>query len=116
MSAVLSGGYDLVFMDCMMPEMDGYEATLVIQREETRRDGGGKPRHIPIIALTANAMKGDRERCLAAGMDDYLSKPLEPEAVLKKLRQWLPQSLQSSPAGDRLQTSRDSGPAAGPFA
>jgi two-component system sensor histidine kinase/response regulator len=77
--------YDLILMDCQMPDMDGYQATRLI-REGT---AGKYYQQLPIIALTANAMKGDREDCLAAGMNDYLSKPLTPEALEKKLRAWL---------------------------
>jgi signal transduction histidine kinase len=89
-SAVLAGGYDLVVMDCMMPEMDGYEAARAIRAEEARRRAHGDSSHpIPIIAMTANAMKGDRELCLAAGMDDYLAKPLDPAEVEQMVRRWL---------------------------
>lgn len=75
--------YDLILMDCQMPEMDGYEATRAIRAGQTPNP------NIPIVAMTANAMKGDREKCLTAGMDDYLSKPLEPETLNACLAQWL---------------------------
>ena len=89
-SAATSGRYDLMFMDCMMPGMDGYTATQAIRAEEARQAATGKARRpLPIIAMTANAMEGDREECLAAGMDDYLSKPLDPEEVERMLRRWL---------------------------
>ncbi|HYD79330.1 MAG TPA: response regulator [Paucimonas sp.] len=76
--------YDLILMDCQMPELDGYEATARIRAEET----GG--RRVPVIALTANAMQGEREKCLAAGMDDFLSKPIRPQTLHETLRRWLP--------------------------
>ena len=75
--------YALVFMDCQMPELDGYDATAAIRARET-----GSAR-LPIVALTAHAMKGDRDRCIAAGMDDYLSKPLRADQLDSVLERWL---------------------------
>ncbi len=71
-----AGGFDVVLMDLQMPEINGFEATAAIRQKES-----GDGTHIPIIALTAHALKGDRERCIAAGMDDYLSKPIEAQKL-----------------------------------
>jgi CheY-like chemotaxis protein len=81
--------YDCVFMDCQMPEMDGFEATAAIRARQTQD-------HIPIIAMTANAMQGDRQRCLNAGMDDYVSKPVKLDELRTILQQWLPASQYSA--------------------
>jgi len=75
--------YEAVFMDCQMPEMDGFEAARKIREEEQHKN-----KHTPIIALTADAMTGDREKCLDAGMDDYLNKPFKPEQIGHILQKW----------------------------
>ncbi|GAA58779.1 hypothetical protein P20652_0636 [Pseudoalteromonas sp. BSi20652] len=77
--------YQLILMDCQMPEMDGYQATQAIREGKA----GNHNQNITIIALTANAMQGDKEKCLASGMNDYLSKPLDLAALQPKLQQWL---------------------------
>ena len=80
------GGIDLVLMDCNMPVMDGFQATSEIRRLEAAGfTGPGCPAHMPIIALTANAVRGDREECLAAGMDAYVSKPIDPEEMIERI-------------------------------
>ncbi|MEO6696397.1 MAG: response regulator, partial [Gammaproteobacteria bacterium] len=93
LAALESNRYDLILMDCQMPEMDGYEATAVIRALEAKNGG-----HIPIIAMTANAMTanamaGDREHCIASGMDDYLAKPVSIEQLRVKIQRWLPEQL-----------------------
>ena len=84
--AVEHESFDVVLMDCQMPKMDGYEATAKIRSWEQSRPEG--VRRLPIIALTANATKGDAEKCLAAGMDAYCSKPIDPKQVVKLIEQW----------------------------
>jgi two-component system sensor histidine kinase/response regulator len=87
--AVTRSHYDVVLMDCQMPEMDGFEATRAIRRYETQGRLPARANRLPIVALTANALKGDRERCLEAGMDDHLSKPLQPEKLLATIQSFL---------------------------
>ncbi|MEI8242236.1 MAG: response regulator [bacterium] len=82
--------YDLVLMDCQMPEMDGYEATRRIRAWEAGRPKDRRPGRLPILAMTANDMKGDREKCLAAGMDDYIVKPVRMADLARVVQQAVP--------------------------
>jgi CheY-like chemotaxis protein len=90
--------YDLVLMDVQMPELDGLEATRTIRNPQSAVQN----HLIPIIAMTANAMQGDRERCLEAGMNDYVTKPVNPQALAEALDKWLPKETAAStePAPD----------------
>ncbi len=81
--------YDLILMDCQMPGMDGYAATSELRRWESQQGNA----RMPIVALTANALEGDRERCLAHGMDDYLAKPFSRDELERMLGRWLPQTV-----------------------
>jgi PAS domain S-box-containing protein len=103
-AAVSAGSYDLVLMDCLMPEVDGFEATRQIrQAEET--NPAKPPRYTPIIALTANAINGDRERCLEAGMNDYVSKPIDPNRLIDAIQKLLARSDHASPTPPEIESA-----------
>jgi CheY-like chemotaxis protein len=87
--ATRSKAYDLVLMDCQMPDVDGFEATRAIRAREREQSGSKAARRLPIVALTANAMSGDREQCTAAGMDDYLSKPFTQAQLRAVIQTWV---------------------------
>ncbi len=98
LEASSSGSYDIIFMDCQMPEMDGYECARIIRQREAE-NGARHGRPIPVVALTAHAMKGDREKCLEAGMNDYLSKPFSRRQLQTVLGRWLPLGEPDRPEG-----------------
>ena len=106
--ALETAPYDLVLMDVQMPVMDGFEAT---RRHSRGQDDGPRSRRIPIIAMTAHAMKGDRERCLEAGMDDYISKPIAPQALAEALEKWLDRAQRKRAGSRRRDGSSRTGPA-----
>ena len=95
-------GFDIVLMDIQMPEMDGMEATRAI-RELEKKSGT----HIPIVAMTAHAMRGDREKCLAGGMDGYVSKPISPAALFAEIERCTSGSDRSSPVQDTSQEAAE---------
>ena len=93
LEAVKQVAYGMAFMDCQMPEMDGYEATRLIRASEAGQSQGGAigkaaGHRLPIIAMTAHALEGDREKCLAAGMDDYVAKPIRLDDLKRVLTRW----------------------------
>jgi two-component system, sensor histidine kinase and response regulator len=92
--------FDVILMDVQMPEMDGFEATAAIREREK-----GSRNHLPIIAMTAHAMAGDRQRCLAAGMDGYISKPIRQQELIKEIDRLAPTALRSVPDHHKIRPS-----------
>jgi len=101
LDAVAKDAFDIVFMDVQMPELDGFEATAGIRENEK-----GTGRHQVVIALTAHAMKGDRERCMAVGMDDYLCKPIRPQELDEMLEKYLALRTESANKSKEMRLSR----------
>ena len=94
LEALSTQHYDAVLMDCQMPDMDGYQATTELRRRENG------DHHTPVIAMTAHSMDGDREKCLDAGMDDYISKPMRREQLIDPLQRWIPPQADTAVADD----------------
>ena len=101
LAALEKESFDLVLMDLQMPEMDGFEATAAIRKKEK-----GSGNHLPIVALTAHAMKGDREKCLAAGMDGYLTKPIRPHELDELLHTYVVRKAAASKALEGVLTKK----------
>lgn len=104
LEAARADRYDIILMDMQMPGMDGLEATRAIRRHEAEVGG-----HVPVVALTANVMPADRERCLKAGMDDYLSKPLRPDELRACLAKWVDREASPAPAKPKKRAGRKAG-------
>ena len=118
-TALAASRFDVVLMDCQMPEMDGFAATAAIRASEAQRSarGGaadGRPAHIPIIAVTAHAMQGDRDASLAAGMDDHLCKPFSLDALRAVLQRWMPAFALRATAGEPSRSTEAGLPADSP--
>jgi CheY-like chemotaxis protein len=91
LAALATHSYDAVLMDCQMPDVDGYQATVELRRRENGRT------HTPVIAMTAQVLSGDRQRCLAAGMDDHIAKPIRFHTIAETLRRWVPAAAHARP-------------------